>query len=391
MTKVLMIASQDIVNDLSDGGKHGSNRNWNLLCDVFGRENVWLIEFDKATRNGNAGTDIDDHILSLCPFHSIIDRALCILSGNFFENPHCDIRIVNCINQFNIDLVFIDRTLFGNLTGKIKKHTHAKIWLFSHNLEKDYVANKFRSNVLLSKLMSHVAFLSERKAVALCDKLFALTERDSHSYLELYKKKADYIIPTSFDDRFDESKLINIGQNVYIQPSKELLFIGSCFNANYDGIKWFVDNVMPSLPDYTLRIVGKNFEIKKKELERDNVDVIGTVGDLEPFYYADNIMVMPIFYGAGQKVKTAEAMMYGKTIIATEEALEGYSVTDIEGIHKCRTSTDFISAIQYEEMRPKQKYNYSVRDFFVSRFSYEVVSQQMQVIAVENLLLPECK
>ncbi len=148
---------------------------------------------------------------------------------------------------------------------------------------------------------------------------------------------------------------------------------------------------MPSLPDYTLRIVGKNFEIKKKELERDNVDVIGTVDDLEPFYYADNIMVMPIFYGAGQKVKTAEAMMYGKTIIATEEALEGYSVTDIEGIHKCRTSTDFISAIQYEEMRPKQKYNYSVRDFFVSRFSYEVVSRQMQVIAVENLLLPECK
>ena len=81
------------------------------------------------------------------------------------------------MNRHKIDLVFIDRTLFGNLAQKVKKYTCAEIWLFSHNLEKDYIANKFRYNLLLSKLMSNIAHASKGKAVDFCDKLFTLTKR----------------------------------------------------------------------------------------------------------------------------------------------------------------------------------------------------------------------
>ncbi len=77
-----------------------------------------------------------------------------MLRGNFFENSRCDSLVVDYVNRLKIDLVFIDRTLFGNLAQKVKKYTCAEIWLFSHNLEKDYIANKFRSNLLISKLMS---------------------------------------------------------------------------------------------------------------------------------------------------------------------------------------------------------------------------------------------
>ncbi len=43
MKKVLMIATQDFINDTSDGGKKCSFRNWKLLQDVFDKENVTLI------------------------------------------------------------------------------------------------------------------------------------------------------------------------------------------------------------------------------------------------------------------------------------------------------------------------------------------------------------
>lgn len=38
------------------------------------------------------------------------------------------------------------------------------------------------------------------------------------------------------------------------------------FGPNYEGIKWFVDKVMKKLPEFTLAIVGRNFESQKKKL-----------------------------------------------------------------------------------------------------------------------------
>ncbi len=49
------------------------------------------------------------------------------------------------------------------------------------------------------------------------------------------------------------------------------------------------------------------------------------------YYYKHAAVILPIKYGAGMKVKTAEAMMYGRTIFASDEALEGYDGKGIEG------------------------------------------------------------
>jgi hypothetical protein len=56
-------------------------------------------------------------------------------------------------------------------------------------------------------------------------------------------------------------------------------------------------------------------------------------------------MVMPIRFGAGMKVKTAEAMMYGNCIFASNEALEGYAVENTNGIYRCNSAEDYISAL----------------------------------------------
>ena len=150
------------------------------------------------------------------------------------------------------------------------------------------------------------------------------------------------------------------------------------FGPNYDGIKWFVDNVMEKLIEYTLTIVGKNFESKKDELQRKNVIVVGTVDDLEDYYYQNNIMVMPVFYGDGQKVKTAEAMMYGKTIVATDEALEGYSVDSVEGVFRCNTANEFIQTIRKVSFLSRDRYRVSVRNKFLEEYSYSSILKEVR-------------
>ena len=85
-----------------------------------------------------------------------------------------------------------------------------------------------------------------------------------------------------------------------------ILFVGSYFLPNYQGILWFVEHVMPYI-SYKLKIVGKGMEEKRIELERKNVEVIGTVDDLSEYYYAAEAIIMPIFLGSGMKVKNSRS------------------------------------------------------------------------------------
>lgn len=73
-------------------------------------------------------------------------------------------------------------------------------------------------------------------------------------------------------------------------------------------------------------IIGKGFRTLKNDLECDNVKVIGTVEDVSEYFYRADFVIAPIFEGSGMKLKTAEALMYGKTIFGTTEAFSGYAL-----------------------------------------------------------------
>lgn len=61
-------------------------------------------------------------------------------------------------------------------------------------------------------------------------------------------------------------------------------------------------------------------------------------------------MISPIWAGGGMKTKTAEALMYGKTIIGTTETFEGYEM-DPRCMILCRSAADFIAAIDNDAAR----------------------------------------
>lgn len=360
--KVLMIATQEIISDLSDGGKRGSSRNWELLRDIFGAQNVTLIMY---TNNIECSSD---GIIRLPAYKNILTRMVNIFSGRLFTERSSEDYILGMLIKDRYDIVFLDRTLYGTLVDKIKRENcDCKIWTFSHNLESNYFKNKLKKYLIFSKIICNKVKKSEEKTLQKSDCLFVLTNRDAELNKQIYGKKASACIPTSFEDRYCETF------NFLDDATKQLLFIGTMFGPNYDGIKWFVDNVMEKLPEYTLTIVGKNFESKRKKLQRTNVNVIGTVSNLEEYYYANNIMVMPIFYGDGQKVKTAEAMMYGKTIIATDEALEGYDVENVKGIFRCNTADEFVQTIIRISLLCRKEYRNSIRNQFVNKYSYTAV------------------
>jgi site-specific DNA-adenine methylase len=60
--------------------------------------------------------------------------------------------------------------------------------------------------------------------------------------------------------------------------------------------------------------------------------------------------------------------MYGKTIIATDEALEGYDVNNVKGIFRCNTKKEFIDKIREASKHCGNGYRQSVRDIYLSRY-----------------------
>ena len=60
-------------------------------------------------------------------------------------------------------------------------------------------------------------------------------------------------------------------------------------------------------------------------------------------------------------------MMYGKIILASDEALEGYEVTDVQGIYRCNTKEDYIKTIKQIEGK-ENYYSETVRQLYLRKY-----------------------
>lgn len=359
--KILIVCGQEIIKERNDGGKLCSYRNWELFKQVYGEKNVWLYMFSKYPETGE-----DNQIVRFPSHKNNVCKAADILTGHMFTSAANEKKVLAFIKENKIDTVVFERSMFGSLIRKIKKQTDCQVWTFIENIEKQYFKNKLVHRGPLYLLPYLCVQHSEYYSLKNSDYIMALTQRDLRLLEEVYQVKGDIVLPMTFKDNFDASRKIEKADG------KNLLFIGTMFPPNYDGVKWFVQEVMPRLPDYKLRIVGKNFEKKREELTRENVEVIGTVDDLSDYYYSDAPMIMPIFYGDGMKVKTAESLMYGRVIFAADEALEGYEVEGVKGIARCNTKEEFVNQIKaFFEQKNDVCYSSETRQLFLDKYSFE--------------------
>lgn len=185
--------------------------------------------------------------------------------------------------------------------------------------------------------------VSARKAgLKVSDFNITLNRRDSNLLKLFYGKDSDLELPTSFDDKFNEQKRVELIRNCNEQI--DYLFVGVAFFANIQGVQWLIDNVMPKVSG-NLYVIGKGMDHVEFKNLNDRIRIKGFVDDLSFYYYNVTCVVSPIFVGGGMKTKTAEALMFGKQIIGTKEAFEGYVIDD-SCMCECNTADEFICALE---------------------------------------------
>ncbi|MGC3977160.1 MAG: glycosyltransferase [Paludibacteraceae bacterium] len=324
MKKALFVTFNNIFEE-NTGGNQGSLRNFKLLSKTY-ETDVYVIKSSK----------------------------LCKLLSSFFSFyfPPLSYNNIKDINKMmrlkKYDLFFLDSSLLGKLLKHIIKQSNTKTISFFHNVEYDFIKARFGKNAIKYPYLA-LAYFNEKTALRYSTITISLSTRDKKRLKEIYNYEPTYIMPVAFEDKLNDYN--SKGETAITLSLQELkpycLFVGSLSRSNFDGIKWFIDNISPLLPKLNTVVVGKGFENHKKELSRDNVIVVGLVDEIAPYYLDADFVVSPLFSGAGMKIKVVEALMYGKAIIGTKESFEGFGTDSYPGATiECNSKEEFSSKIE---------------------------------------------
>ena len=362
-TKKLLFIRQKASGDIEDGGGRLTNANLSYIREIFEADQI--EEYP-----------IHDNFKKNTLVNSIL------VGYHFLKNFHYGLthrKIADILKKAtDFEIIYIDRSIFGIMAKLLRKNGFkGHIITLFHNYEYQYYQDRISWSHPLKAIIKRSVKNNEVSAVTYSDTIIALNERDSKLLLPQYGKKADFLIPISLKNTYEPS--VEIMQKSFDKPLL-CLFLGSNFYANTEGLLWFVKEVLPFV-DIRLQIVGRGMEKIKPQLPDDNkMEVYGSVPNLKEFLENADVMIMPIFKGSGMKVKTCEAMMYGKYIIGTTETFEGYDV-DFEKIGAlANTKEEYIQAIERFSTGMYQKYNAYSREFFLKNHSEEVISKLFEGI-----------
>lgn len=347
------------------------------LYNVFGQKNVITLDVMQKKESFEE-TEYITYFEAKNVIQKMID--LCLYDATFFSR-HLERKIKTIILTNDIDVVFLARSGYGGIIKSIKKiNNNIKFVTIFHDIFPDVLRQDINlysavsENKLVCRVFNFFQKCAEDKSVRLSDISVVLNEREKRLYEKYYKKSPSLIIPIFCTDRYDGERADKV-RSVY-EPLK-ILFVGTYFKPNVEGINWFVKNVVPIINvPFTLYLVGNGLEKLKEDKTFDNpkICIVGTVNDIDEWYYQADVVISPILEGTGMKTKTVEAVMFGKYYIGTQEAMCGF---DNMNEHICRTPEDFKKKIE-NRYSCINKLFLSNRMLYETYYSLDVISEKLK-------------
>lgn len=251
-----------------------------------------------------------------------------------------------------------------------------KIISFYHNVEVLYFDAKISKLAPWRNLVLNCVDKNDSFCCKYSDKIITLNERDAKEIKKRYDRYADIIIPVVFKDIYARERY----PSADISTKPKCMFLGAYFPANTEGILWFIKEVLPEV-NIELTIVGKGMEKIKNDINLpDSIKLIANAPTLLPYFEEADIMILPIFKGSGMKVKTCESLMYGKNIIGSTEAFEGYELDYSKAGAKCDTKEEFIAAINDFIDHPRPRFNVYSRETYLQKYSEDAVISKFEEV-----------
>lgn len=126
-------------------------------------------------------------------------------------------------------------------------------------------------------------------------------------------------------------KVVVVGHTVtlaksdrHLSTNKTILFFGANNPMNVQGINTFIQDAFPQIqhhfPQVELLLAGAICDAIE---EHDHYTKLGRVENLKVVYDLADVVINPITFGTGLKIKTVEALGYGKPVVTTSIGAAG--------------------------------------------------------------------
>ena len=289
------------------------------------------------------------------------------------------------LDMSGYDIILLEFTKLNYVLQHIPKE---KLIVRVHNVEVDYSYQNFRHNKRLINLIDYIfAGIRERQIVKSANMLMVLTKKDKERLSKLYEiaEGSMEILPVCVREPKDFS--IN---HDYSGELKMLINGSLWFGPNYEGIKWFLDNIFNKI-NFPKRLIiagsKPNGELIERVKRLENVELVDSPVSMEPYFLNTDISIAPVFNGAGMKVKVAEALSYGLPVVGTTHAFEGYKIThgvdsyssdDVQGFLHCINE---YAKLSYEEKTLMRERCFNLfRSFYSQSHSNQIFRQSIEAL-----------
>lgn len=224
-----------------------------------------------------------------------------------------------------------------------KRFSEKKVIFYSHDILSQKYHRVYVNSIFLKpifyfyyKIISHF----EKKLLSLCDKVIVYNKKDALllSYID-FKVQC---IPL----------YINMATIPSINKFNRIVFFGAMNRSeNIDAVLSFIKFIWIGFnndhPAVNLTIVGSSPPLSIKKFNNQyNINITGKVDDPYSIISSSLLMVAPIRYGAGVKVKVLESLCCGCPVVALPAGSEGIELGPSDGLITVENYTEMLTSIK---------------------------------------------
>jgi len=164
------------------------------------------------------------------------------------------------------------------------------------------------------------------------------------------------------------------------RPSEavSVLFMGNFFHLpNVEAARFLVREIAPRFPDVRFRIAGS--PILEGPQGGPNVELTGHVPDTRTLYHSPNTIVMaPLFYGTGQRVKLLEAFSMACPVVTTRVGAMGFPVDAGVNMLIAQNADEFAAALRRLVAEPglRRRLGDNARAMILDRFDWPRIGKE---------------
>jgi hypothetical protein len=149
-----------------------------------------------------------------------------------------------------------------------------------------------------------------------------------------------------------DTAVVTVGHRVPVVPPSprasegRLMFLGSGNQANVDGLSFFLSEIWPRIAESSsarLLVAGRVAELVEIPA---GVETMPAVANIDAAYDPADIVIVPIRFGTGLKIKTIEALGRGKPTVSTLVGAEGLESARGTALVVADSPEDFASAVR---------------------------------------------